>query len=77
MGYQAKSAVHAEHPGIINRALTPSTEEIADARRLVAAFESAQAAGQGRVEVDGSLVEVPIYLNARRVLDRAVELGVG
>ena len=39
-------------------------------------MESAQAAGQGRVEVDGSLMEVPIYLNARRLLDRAIELGV-
>lgn len=76
LGYQAKSAVHAGHPRIINRCLTPSAEEIARAKRVVAAFESAQAAGEGRVEVDGSLVEVPIYLNARRLLDRAIELGV-
>ena len=76
LGYQAKSAVHVEHPRIINRSLTPSAEEIAAAKRVVAAFESAQAAGEGRVEVDGSLVEVPIYLNARRLLDRAIELGV-
>ena len=76
LGYQAKSAVHSEHAAIINRALTPSAEAIAGARRVVEAFESAQAAGQARVEVDGSLVEVPIYLNARRLLDRAVELGV-
>ena len=76
LGYQAKSAVHAEHAAIINRTLTPSAEEIAGARRIVAAFESAQGAGQARVEVDGSLVEVPIYLNARRLLARAVELGV-
>ena len=76
LGYQAKSAVYAEHAAIINRTLTPSAEEIAAATRVVAAFESAQAAGQGRVEVDGSLVEVPIYLNARRLLDRAIELGI-
>ena len=73
LGYQAKSAVHA---ATINLALTPSAEAIADATRVVEAFESAQAAGQGRVEVDGSLVEMPIYLNARRLLERAVELGV-
>jgi len=76
LGYRAKSAVHAEHAGIINRVLTPSAAEVAAARRLVEAFESAQAAGQARVEVDGSLVEVPIYLNARRLLARAVQLGV-
>jgi len=76
LGYRAKSAVRAEHASIINRVLTPSLAEVAAARRLVVAFESAQAAGQARVELDGSLVEVPIYLNARRLLARAAQLGV-
>ena len=76
LGYRAKSAVRAEHAAIINRVLTPSAEEIASARRLVEAFESAQAKGRARVEVDGSLVEVPIYLNARQLLERAAQLGI-
>ena len=77
LGYRAKSAVHHAHAGIINRVLTPSRTELARARRIVEAFESAQAAGEGRVEVEGSLVEVPIYLNARRLLERAEQLGIG
>lgn len=76
LGYRAKSAVHAEHAAIINRVLTPSAAEIAAAMRVVEAFESAQVAGQARVEVNGSLVEVPNYLNARRLLARAAQLGV-
>lgn len=76
LGYRAKSAVHAEHAAIINRVLTPSADEVAQAKRLVEAFEAAQAVGRGRVEVDGSLVEVPIYLNARRLLERAARLGI-
>jgi citrate lyase subunit beta/citryl-CoA lyase len=76
LGYRAKSAVHAGHAAIINAVLTPSAEEVATARRLVAAFESARAAGQARVELDGSLVEVPTYLNAQRLLARAAELGI-
>lgn len=77
LGYRAKSAVRAEHAAIINRVLTPSAAELDAAKRVVDAFESAQAAGQARVEVDGSLVEMPIYLNARRLLARAAELGLG
>lgn len=76
LGYRAKSAVKAEHAAIINDVLTPSTEEIASARRLVDAFEAAQAQGRGRVEVEGSLVEMPTYLNARRLLERARQLKV-
>jgi citrate lyase subunit beta/citryl-CoA lyase len=76
LGYRAKSAVHAQHAAVINRVLTPSGEEVAEAKRLVRAFEAAQAAGHARVEVGGSLVEVPIYLNARRLLARAAHLGI-
>ncbi len=76
LGYLAKSAVAPDHAAILNRVLTPSAEEIASARRIVAAFEAARAQGRDRVEVDGLLVEMPIYQNARRVLDRARALGV-
>ena len=42
--------------------------------RTVEAFGQAQHEGRGRVELDGSLVEVPIYLNAKRLLERAALL---
>jgi citrate lyase subunit beta/citryl-CoA lyase len=75
LGYPAKSCVVAAHAPVINRILTPSVDEIARAARIVAAFDRARLRGEGRIEVDGSLVEVPIYLTARRLLDRARDLG--
>jgi len=71
LGYRAKSTVIIEHAAIINRVLTPNAQAVAHARRVVHAFEAAREQGEGRVEVDGSLVELPIYLNARRLLERA------
>ncbi|MBL8703094.1 MAG: CoA ester lyase [Alphaproteobacteria bacterium] len=76
LGYKAKSVVAPEHAAIVNRVLTPSADEIARARRLVAAFEAARLRGEARVELDGALVEVPGYANARRLLARAFELGI-
>jgi citrate lyase subunit beta/citryl-CoA lyase len=55
--------------------LTPSPQEVVRARRIVAAFEAAQAKGHARVELDGSLVETPIYTNAMRLIARAEALG--
>jgi len=71
LGYKCKSLVDPAHAAVVNAALTPSTKEISHAERLVTAFETAQASGAGRVEVDGSQVEVPIYMNAKRLLERA------
>jgi len=68
LGYRAKSLVAPGHAAAINRAFTPQPAEIARARRVVAAFERARAAGRERALVEGALVEVPIYAAARRLL---------
>lgn len=75
LGYRAKSAVAGAHAAIINEILTPSNDEIARARQLVDAFEAAQAGGDARVELEGSLVEVPTYMTAKRLLARADDLS--
>jgi citrate lyase subunit beta/citryl-CoA lyase len=74
LGYKAKSLVSPGHAPSINRVLTPSAEEVVRARRIVAAFEAARAAGRDRAEVDGLLAEVPTYAAALRLLARAAEL---
>jgi len=76
LGYPAKSAVTPDHCAVINRALTPSPDEASRAARVVEAFEAARARGEARVLVDGSLVELPIYLSAKRLWARARSLGV-
>ncbi len=73
MGYRAKSLVTPAHADAINRALTPSAADLAKARKLVAAFERARAAGRERASVGGRLVEVPIYAAAKRLLGQGSE----
>jgi citrate lyase subunit beta / citryl-CoA lyase len=71
LGYVAKSLVDPAHTAVINGILSPDNEEIRRANNIVTAFEAARAAGQARVEVDGSLVEVPTYHTAKRLLARS------
>jgi citrate lyase subunit beta/citryl-CoA lyase len=68
LGYRAKSLVRPDHAGPILASLVPSEAERAHARRMVEAFESARARGEERALVDGLWVEVPTYLNAKRLL---------
>ena len=70
LGYGAKSLVDPAHAPIVNDVLTPGNDALGRAREIVAAFEAARAKGGGRVEVDGSLVEVPTYSNAKRLIAR-------
>jgi citrate lyase subunit beta / citryl-CoA lyase len=71
LGYVAKSLVDPAHAAVVNGVLTPSDDEIRQARDIVIAFEAARAAGEARVEVNGSLVEVPTYSTAKRLLARS------
>ena len=74
LGYGAKSLVDPAHAAIVNGVLTPSQEELQHARDIVTAFEAARAAGRSRAELDGSLIEVPTYSNARRLIARGEAL---
>ena len=74
LGYVAKSLVDPAHAAIVNEVLTPGEEELRRARAVVTAFEAAREKGSGRVKLDGALVEVPTYANAKRLIARAEAL---
>ena len=71
LGYRAKSLVRPDHASAILAALVPSESEIAQARKQIEAFEAGRARGEERALVDGLWVEVPTYLNAKRLLGSA------
>jgi citrate lyase subunit beta/citryl-CoA lyase len=74
LGYVAKSLVDPAHADIINGVFTPGEDELRRARAIVSAFEAARERGGGRVELDGALVEMPAYSNAKRLIARAEAL---
>jgi citrate lyase subunit beta / citryl-CoA lyase len=75
LGYRCKSTVLPEHAAALVEALTPSDGEIAQAHLLVSTFEAGRAKGEDRVRLGQHWIEVPTYLNARRLLKRAQDLG--
>lgn len=68
LGYRNKSLVRPDHTRAIIAALTPDAAELDRARRILRDFEAARASGEERVLVDGLWIEVPTYLNAKRLL---------
>jgi len=70
-GFDGATCVHPSLVSILNAAFSASPEEIERARRLVAAFEAAQAAGQGAFVFDGKMVDEPVVARARALLARA------
>ena len=70
-GFTGKLAIHPGQVDVINAAFTPSSEEVAHAEAVVAAFEARPDAGT--VSVDGRMVDRPHLVQAKRILGRASE----
>jgi citrate lyase subunit beta / citryl-CoA lyase len=70
-GFDGASCVHPAVVPILNRAFSPSPAELDHARALLAAFEAAQAAGQGAFEFEGRMVDEPVVRRARALIDKA------
>ena len=68
LGFQGKLCIHPEQVGPVNKAFTPTDDEIAKSERYVAAFEEAEAKGSASIQVDGYFIDYPIVENARRTL---------
>ena len=65
-GFSGMLAIHPGQVPVINAAFTPSDEELAGARAIVAAF--AANPGAGVVSLDGHMLDQPHLVLARRML---------
>jgi citrate lyase subunit beta/citryl-CoA lyase len=71
LGFNGKMCIVPRQIGIANAAFSPSTEEIARARRLLDAYDKAQSAGRGVFEFEGNMVDEPVLQRARGILELA------
>jgi citrate lyase subunit beta/citryl-CoA lyase len=71
MGFMGAACIHPAQVGPLNTHFSPTPEEVALARRVVAAFDAAAAEGRASVGVDGKMVDIPVAERARRLLQRA------
>ena len=65
-GFFGKIAIYPAQSEVINRAFTPSEEEVAHAQRVIDVF--AQNPGLGTVGLDGKMLDMPHLKQARNVM---------
>lgn len=71
MGFDGKTLIHPAQLAVTNEVFAPSEADIALAREQVAAFEAAEARGEGVAVVNGRIVENLHVVTARRLLAKA------
>jgi citrate lyase beta subunit len=77
LGFSGKLVFHPNQLAPVNEVFTPSADEVAQARRIVEAYEGARREGRGTAVVDGTFIAVDIAVMAERTLERARRANEG
>lgn len=77
LGYVGKVAIHPVQVPVINDVFTPAPDVVAHHRRILAAFEEAEAAGKASIAVDGKMVDYAVARVARAIIARAETVASG
>ena len=71
LGFDGKWAIHPAQVSVANEVFTPTSDEIAEARAIIADYREAEAGGVGAIGRDGRLVDAALMRHAENVLRRA------
>jgi len=76
MGFTGKITIHPSQIAVVNEIFSPSPEDIAESKELLAAFEENRKAGKMAFSFKGQMVDVPHLTRARTILERARQAGL-
>ena len=76
LGFEGMGCIHPRQIDPIHAAFAPTSEEIEKALAIVTAFEEAQAKGLGVVRLGTKMIDAPVVLRARRLVENARNMGL-
>jgi citrate lyase beta subunit len=69
LGFGGKACIHPAQVPVVVDAFSPTGAELQHARRVVRGYESARARGAGVAQVDGEMVDLPVYERALDIVN--------
>ena len=70
-GVTGALCIHPNQVRVANQAFQPGVAQVELARRVMAAWDAAQAVGMAVTSLDGAMIDLPVVLQARALLARA------
>jgi citrate lyase subunit beta/citryl-CoA lyase len=75
IGFKGKYVIHPNQAAPVNAIFTPSKDDVAYARRVVAAAAQAAKQRRGAVALDGAMIDAPIVARAQGVIALAERIA--
>ncbi len=71
IGYKGKLAIHPSQVEVIESVFMPTQSEIERAKRVIEVASDAEEQGRGSISLDGEMIDMPVILRAKNVLNDA------
>ena len=68
-GFQGRLVIHPKQIVTVNEVYAPTASEIKEAEKIVNAFKTSMDDGNGAIEVDGKMIDPPVYERAKKLLE--------
>lgn len=75
LGFDGKWAIHPGQIETINNQFSPTSEQVEQARRVVAAYELAEGGHSGSLALEGKMIDAASVRLARSVVDKWEQMG--
>jgi len=69
LGFKGKLLIHPAQIDFVNKTFSPSPDETGYSRRVVEAFEEAQARGLGAISFEGKMIDIMSYKQAKDLVN--------
>ena len=76
LGFVGKGCIHPRQIQVVHEAMAPTGDEIARAKKVVLAFEAAEAQGLGVVSLGSKMIDAPVVKRAQTTMATAVSVGL-
>ncbi len=76
LGFDGKGCIHPRQIGPINEEFAPSISEVEKAKKIVLAFDDAQAKGLGVVSLGSKMIDPPVVKRAIHSVNLAIATGM-
>ena len=70
-GFEGATCIHPTMVDALNRGFSPTQEEFNEATLIVEVMEDAWQNNSGAAQINGRMIDMPVYKRAKAVLDRA------
>ena len=75
LGCEGKWAIHPSQIGLANEVYSPAEEDVANAKRILAAMDQAMKEGKGAVALDGRLIDIASIKQAENMVKTAEQIA--